>query len=97
MAEALRHRERTGPPRKRQCRLFNLSYERTMRKLIRFTVNQNRPLTPVEMTEVNGGEIIPYECKNIGDKCAVNVVVGVMTGYCEINKDGALECVPKRP
>lgn len=54
-----------------------------MRKLIRFTVNQNRPLTPVEMTEVNGGsDIYSLYCAAENQNCAVINNGVVITGKC---------------
>ena len=68
-----------------------------MRKLIRFTVNQNRPLTPVEMTEVNGGgEFISTYCYHLNDSCAIPKEGGFVLGKCEWESpsSGTLVCRP---
>ncbi len=96
MAEALRHREQLGQLRKSQCEMFNKETGINMRKLQRFVLNQNLPLSASEMSDISGGDsvFISEYCYHVNDKCCVKVPGGSVIGTCEWKTSDSekLEC-----
>ena len=54
-----------------------------MKKLKKMTLRNGSILSTTEMTALCGGEFLPFICSYEGQKCSIQVVGGVDTGYCK--------------